>query len=121
MSSQAPADLGNPEMDRYFVEFEKVGEEQWVGAGENDGASATSEFLEKSTVYEVRVALFNVLGEAIAGPGPGYPFGRVKQRAARVATKLATTPYPTARRQLEPVGASGRTFPAATPAGSHTP
>ena len=116
MSSQAPADLGNPEMDRYFVELEKVGEEQWVGAGENDGASATSEFLEKSTVYEVRAALFNVHGEAIAGAG--LPLWQGEAAGGQGGNQTA---YHTVPDRKAAVGASGRTFPAATPARSHTP
>ncbi len=73
VSWQAPKDLGNPEIDSYYVEFREVGDEQWVSAGEFDGASATIEFLENGTEYEVRVAVFNVHGEAIAGPGRATP------------------------------------------------
>ena len=73
VSWRAPADLGDPEIDRYFVEFREVGEEQWVSVGEYDGTSATIEFLENGVEYEVRVAVFNVHGEAIAGPGRATP------------------------------------------------
>lgn len=39
------------------------------------GTSATIEFLENGVEYEVRVAVFNVDGDAIAGPKRARPLG----------------------------------------------
>lgn len=46
-----------------------MGEEQWVSAGEFDGTGVTIEWVE----YMVRVAVFNIHGEAVAGSGRATP------------------------------------------------
>ena len=70
-SWDAPADLGKPGIDRYFVEFRRVGG-RWLSEGEFFGTSATIDYLVNGVEYEVRVAVFKTSeGEAVAGPKTG--------------------------------------------------
>ena len=73
LAAPAIKDLGNPEMDGYFVEFREVGTDRWLSEGEFDGTSATIQWLDNGTEYEVRVAVFNIHGDAIAGPKRATP------------------------------------------------
>ena len=94
MSWEAPKDLGNPEMDGYFVEFREVGADSWLDAGELDGTSATIGWLENEVEYEVRVAVFNIHGNAITGPkratllgGVAFPSFRTEASAVAVTVR----------------------------------
>ena len=74
VSWDPPEDLGKPEIDRYFVEFRRVvGEGRWQSGGEHRGTSATIDHLVNGVEYEVRVAVFNTEGEAVAGPMQATP------------------------------------------------
>ena len=76
VSWDPPADMGKPEMrDAYFVEFRRAGRGRWQSAGEYRGTSATIDYLENGVEYEVRVAVFNTQGEAVAGPKRATPTG----------------------------------------------
>ena len=76
MSWDPPEDLGKPEMrDAYFVEYRRVVRGgRWLSAGEYRGTtSATIDHLVNGVEYEVRVAVFNTEGEAVAGPKRATP------------------------------------------------
>ena len=77
VSWDEPEDLGKPAIDRYYVEYRRVGADMWVSAGPFYSTSATiaSERLENGAEYEVRVKVFNIHGEAIAGPIQVTPGG----------------------------------------------
>lgn len=73
MKWDEPSNRGQPDFRSYFVEFRRAGRGRWQSAGEFTGTSATVEFLENGVEYEVRVAVFNIHGEAIAGPQRATP------------------------------------------------
>ena len=76
VSWDPPEDLGKPEMrDAYFVEYRRVVRGgRWLSAGEYRGTtSATIDHLVNGVEYEVRVAVFNTEGEAVAGPKRATP------------------------------------------------
>ena len=65
VSWDPPEDIGEPDdWLGYVVEIREVGERDWFEDGFYKGTSATIDYLENGTTYEVRVIAFNLHGEA---------------------------------------------------------
>ncbi|MDE0232267.1 MAG: fibronectin type III domain-containing protein, partial [bacterium] len=101
VSWDAPEDLGDPAIERYFVRFRKVGANRLAHAGDTS-TSVTLTGLENGVEYEVWVTVGNRHGTARAGPmraTPNPPTATpVPPTAIPTATPTPTpTPTPTAR------------------------
>ena len=72
VSWDAPADLGEPEIQGYTVQYRASREDPWTSQ-QVTGTSATISELENGTEYQVRVVASNDQGEAVAGPVRATP------------------------------------------------
>ena len=74
VSWSAPSDIGEPgDWIGYVVEIREVGERSWFEDGFYKGTTATIDYLENGTTYQVRVIAFNLWGQAATTPMTATP------------------------------------------------